>query len=553
MGCEHERIHIETSSVTMRMLPLKYLSQNGEWPACQDSGNAPVNQLLALEGKQVRLGKKASDATYGWDNEYGCAEVTVPDFKTSKYLVSNQEYIEFIDAGGYQSNDYWTEEGQKWLAYTQAKMPRFWTIKSGRYYQRNLVDEMSLPMNWPVEVNQLEGSAFCRWKASVTGKNIRLPSEPEWYLLRQQLDNDITQWQSVPGNVNLAKFASSCPVNTHEHNGIFDIVGNVWQWTESTIDGFNGFAVHPLYDDFSTPTFDDKHNLIKGGSWISTGNEAIKNSRYAFRRHFFQHAGFRYVEASETEIPVVASNHYETNTDVCQQLESHYGQTYLGIDNYNQQIARHVLTYLDKEKIDNKRLLNVGTSVGGLAYKLSDHFEHIDGVDFSARYIQHGVKLQSGQSVRYVTKNEGEILDFHEVSLDSVGMNGLGENIHFSQGDVSNLKPIYTDYDIIVLQHVLERGYGITPFTDHFFRRLQANSLLVVISDYQFDNAELEQHKWLGGKKVNGENVFGIDGIHQALAGHFRLLGKHELTRVLKQSARQFKLTTPEITVWRKL
>lgn len=56
---------------------------------------------------------------------------------------------------------------------------------------------------------------------------------------------------------------------------------------------FKGFEVHPIYDDFTMPTFDDKHNLIKGGSWISTGNLAIPQSRYAFRRHFFQHAGFR--------------------------------------------------------------------------------------------------------------------------------------------------------------------------------------------------------------------------------------------------------------------
>jgi len=50
---------------------------------------------------------------------------------------------------------------------------------------------------------------------------------------------------------------------------------------------FKGFEVHPIYDDFTMPTFDDKHNLFKGGSWISTGNLAIPHSRYAFRRHFF--------------------------------------------------------------------------------------------------------------------------------------------------------------------------------------------------------------------------------------------------------------------------
>jgi formylglycine-generating enzyme required for sulfatase activity len=64
-----------------------------------------------------------------------------------------------------------------------------------------------------------------------------------------------------------------------------------------------GFECHPVYDDFTIPTFDDKHNLIKGGSWVSCGNLASVYARYAFRRHFFQHAGFRTVvsDSSETE------------------------------------------------------------------------------------------------------------------------------------------------------------------------------------------------------------------------------------------------------------
>lgn len=49
--------------------------------------------------------------------------------------------------------------------------------------------------------------------------------------------------------------------------------------------------------DFTTPTFDERHDIIKGGSFISTGNEALYHARYAFRRHFYQFAGFRYVES----------------------------------------------------------------------------------------------------------------------------------------------------------------------------------------------------------------------------------------------------------------
>ena len=64
---------------------------------------------------------------------------------------------------------------------------------------------------------------------------------------------------------------------------------------------FDKFKVHPFYDDFTMPTFDGRHNIFKGGSWISCGNESRRSARYAFRKHFFQHAGFRYVIAEELE------------------------------------------------------------------------------------------------------------------------------------------------------------------------------------------------------------------------------------------------------------
>ena len=132
--------------------------------------------------------------------------------------------------------------------------------------------------------------------------------------MRNDLETDQADWKVAPGNINLEHGASACPVDTFSttlKNGsqIFDLIGNVWQWTETPIDALPGFEVHPAYDDFSTPTFDGQHNLIKGGCYFSTGNYAIKDSRYAFRRHFFQHAGFRYIE-SDGEL-VIDTNPYD--------------------------------------------------------------------------------------------------------------------------------------------------------------------------------------------------------------------------------------------------
>ncbi len=67
----------------------------------------------------------------------------------------------------------------------------------------------------------------------------------------------------------------------------------MWEWCEDHFNGLPGFKTSYLYDDFSTPCFDGRHNMIMGGSWASTGDLASCFARYMFRRHFYQHCGFR--------------------------------------------------------------------------------------------------------------------------------------------------------------------------------------------------------------------------------------------------------------------
>ena len=559
MGCEHERIHLETSSVIMRMLPLSYLTDNSDWQACNTSGQAPSNEFLTVEQAVITLGKPDEDETYGWDNEYGKTQCVVNSFQASKYLISNQEYLAFVQAGGYQNPVFWTEEGQQWLAYTQATMPRFWVLNKesctdacSSYLQRNLTREIPLPLNWPVEVNYLEAKAYCNWQSAKQSAFIRLPTEAEWLVLRNKITTDLPFWQQAPGNINLEHYASSCPVNRFETDGFYDVLGNVWQWTESEIDGFDGFKVHPLYDDFSTPTFDGRHNLIKGGSWISTGNEAIKHSRYAFRRHFMQHAGFRTVAAQTEEIPVLEVNHYETNKEICQQLESHYGQDYLSIPNYLQQITEVLMRYVEQFSVSQRKLLDLGCSVGRCSFELSHNFEQVDGVDFSAGVIQHGVKLKNNKVVKYLIENEGDIVDYKAVELTQFSLNESVDNVNFFQGDASNLKNIFKEYDVILAQHVVESSYDPALFLKAINERLNKGGLLVIVSDYRFKEETTVKEKWLSGVKVNGENVCGVDGLSGFLTDKFSLIGQEKLTRVLKENQRNYQVSHCQLTVWQR-
>lgn len=550
MGCEHERIHLETSSVIMRMLPLSCLKQDSAWQACPDTdGETPMNGLVTVKGKQLTLGKTDNEVTYGWDNEYGQLDVEVADFKASQFIVSNGEYLTFIQDGGYQTPEYWTEEGQNWLAYSQAKMPRFWVERNNRYFQRNLTNETALPLSWPVEVNYLEAKAFCNWRSQKEGVYCRLLTEAEWYRMRENLAGEVHDWQEIPVNTNLAFYASSCPVNRFESNGLFDIAGNVWQWTESAIDGYNGFKVHPLYDDFSTPTFDGKHNLIKGGSWISTGNETIKASRYAFRRHFFQHAGFRYIESTNKEVPVVEVNRYETEIDVCQQLYGHYAQ--LDKENFSVLLANYTKNVLATKSQETNKLLHLGCSVGRTSFDLSQAFAHVDAVDFTARFIQYGVNLQQGKAVKFQNVEQGEIVNYHEFSLSELA-NVTTETVKFSQGDAVNLKPIFDDYDVILVQQTLEQSYDPKQALQTIKQRLKPNGLLVLASSFVFDETTTPKDKWLGGVKVNGENQTGIEAVANSLGQAFKLLATDTLPKKTKLNQVQSIHENISVSVWQK-
>ena len=99
-----------------------------------------------------------------------------------------------------------------------------------------------LPLDWPVEVNNLEATAFCNWKSLKLNKKIRLPTEEEYHALREMLPFDHCDWKTgKTGNINMEVWNSPCPVNLFETNGFYDIIGNVWQHTCTPLYPYKGF------------------------------------------------------------------------------------------------------------------------------------------------------------------------------------------------------------------------------------------------------------------------------------------------------------------------
>jgi hypothetical protein len=175
MGFEHERIHLETSSVLFRETPVHLVQTPPHWPSLHPSSRRatpvsdpragvdyPANRMIRVprdpssdgdgggaSGMTVDLGKPADFPSYGWDNEYGERRVDVPPFWASENMVTNGEYYEFVSSGGYASPRFWCDDGWAWRAHRNLKWPFFWQQEgpagSHRYSLRTIFEVISMP------------------------------------------------------------------------------------------------------------------------------------------------------------------------------------------------------------------------------------------------------------------------------------------------------------------------------------------------------------------------------------------------------------------------
>ncbi len=550
MGIEHERIHIETSSVLHRQLPIEKVKPVPHFPICPDSGTAPRNEMIAVAGAEITLGKERTHHLYGWDNEYGQQKVSVNAFSVARYLCTNEEYMLFVQDGGYTNRAYWDEEGALFLEITKATHPTFWVEKEeGSFDYRTMSEIIAMPMDWPVDVNYLEAKAYCRWKSEKEGKTYRLLSEPEWYVLYERAGiKEVPDFDDSKANINFAHYASSCPVNKFAFGDVFDVIGNVWQWTESHMYGFKGFEPHYAYDDFSLPTFDAKHNIIKGGSWISTGNEIMKHSRYAFRRHFYQHAGFRIVEGDKVSRD---ENIYESDALVSQYCHFQYGSDHFGVENFASKCAEYALEYAKGTPM--KHALDLGCATGRASFELARGFDKVTGIDFSARFVQVGIDLKINKKISFQRVVEGDITANESVTLDELGFSEIADNVEFWQGDACNLKAQFGGYDLIMATNLIDRLYEPLLFLNDVDQRLNDGGYLILTSPYTWLEEYTKKEFWLGGyRDENGREITTLEGLKKALQSKFELVATHDVPFVIPETARKFQHTISQMSVWKK-
>jgi len=527
------------------------------------------------------MGKAYDFPTYGWDNEYGERAVAVPGFRAMKYKTTNGEFLQFVEEGGYLNSQYWSEEGWKWRSFIGCTHPLWWKKEKGQWKYRTVWDEIEMPWNWPVDVNYHEAEAFCKWR----GAGCRLTTEAEWNLMRGDINSTkgsvdeelFLKQETIPGNINL-RYSSSSAVNKFPptSNGFYDVFGNVWEWTEDHNDGFPGFRKHPHYLDFSDPCFDSYHNCIKGGSWVSTGSQASVFGRYAFRRHFFQHAGFRVaqtVQPISKELYGIAdnphlvtvnhwvSNHsYEQESMTASYLMYAYEDPaviftfpfFKNIPELKQNfpvLCAQECAAVPLKKEGKIKALDLGCAVGRSTFELAKFCDSVIGLDFSQKFIDTCNILKSKGTLKFTTKLEGK-LQHHGVATIDPSIDRTRCN--FMQGDACNLNPRLGTFDIVLAANLVDRVPSPKKFLAGLPKIVNKDGYVILTTPYSW----LEQYsscgEWLGGFEKNGVVIRGFDGLKALMADNFSLVSTKDLPFLIRNHIRHFEFGVAHVSVWQK-
>ncbi len=249
IGIHHEKQHQE-----LLLTDIKYiLGNNPIFPKYSDfyqenEIEVTEKEWISVEENVYSIGHKTNE--FCFDNELGRHKVFVHDFQISNRLVTNKDYIEFIELGGYDNFKLWHAEGWDWVKQHKIKSPLYWHKIHGKWHQYTLKGLHPVDMEAPVShVSYFEAFAYTQFK------NCRLPTEFEWEVAQQHFS-----W------------------------------GQRWEWTESA------YLPYPNYKkaEGALGEYNGKfmvNQKVLRGSSIAT---PIKHSRPTYRNFFHPHLRWQF-------------------------------------------------------------------------------------------------------------------------------------------------------------------------------------------------------------------------------------------------------------------
>jgi gamma-glutamyl hercynylcysteine S-oxide synthase len=300
VAIEHRLMHAETLAYMLHQLPF---DQKVRKPRVPELIASPVKpRTLEIPAGTATLGlARCQTNLFGWDNEYEEHTIAVPAFSISQYEVTNREYLQFMNAGGYENQDLWREADWKWKTQHNISHPVFWNRVNGEWQYRTMFENVPLPLDWPVYVSQAEASAYARWAGKA------LPTEAQWHRAAYGAPEGTERpypWGTESPDPRFGNFDfeswDPTPVGAFQQGdsafGVSDLMGNGWEWTATAFAPFAGFQPFEFYPGYSANFFDGEHYVIKGGSARTAACMLRRSFRNWFQSHYqYVYAGFRCV------------------------------------------------------------------------------------------------------------------------------------------------------------------------------------------------------------------------------------------------------------------
>ena len=261
---QHECQHSETISLVMAL----HQHQGRDTPlgdpvAGSSQDEMPMvepTQMVDIPGRSFRLGVEADcgvlNGDVAIDNESPAHWVDVKPCQMDRIPVTCGQYQRFMAAGGYQDRQWWCDAGWEWLQSVPVSQPLYWPQNNVNAFRHHPV----------CGVNWYEATAYARF----VGK--RLPTEAEWALASSGLTAKLpTLLTTTEINCN-HRLGQTSPVGLAKQAvsdyGCYDMLGNVWEWTDSWFAPYPGFRAYP-YRGYSEIYFDGRHRVLRGGSWAT--------------------------------------------------------------------------------------------------------------------------------------------------------------------------------------------------------------------------------------------------------------------------------------------
>jgi iron(II)-dependent oxidoreductase len=298
MVLRHEQQHNETMLQTLQLARLSEYEPTERRPLpSRAETNFTGLEMVEVPGGPCTIGAPARGFAY--DNERPRHRTDVRGYLLASTPITNGTYLTFVEGGGYERREWWSEEGWAWKEQYDITRPGGWTEDLAGEWRLGALEPLH-PDRPVVHVSWFEADAFAR------AHGARLPTEFEWekaatwdqaaHLARPYPWGDAAP---VPGlHANLDQLGcGTAPAGAYPNGaspcGCLGMLGDVWEWTASPFDGYSGFVPHP-YREYSEVFFGGDYRVLRGGSWASRSRVAtptFRNWDHPQRRQLF--AGLR--------------------------------------------------------------------------------------------------------------------------------------------------------------------------------------------------------------------------------------------------------------------